>query len=124
GERNTIRDDLLAAAAALRKAAGHLHRVGLRPNHQLGDNPQIDPWIETAEDVEAKADDLDRMALVVERDRGMLFERGKGVQLARMTSLLFDAVLPGIVAMLMEDLIGRPIEAWRITDWVESAEKE
>jgi hypothetical protein len=94
-QRNTMRGQLLTAAETLREAVIQSKRLGLRSvEHQLGSSPKTDPWIQTAEELEDMADFLDRTALVVERDRGMLFERAKAVQLARMSQLFFGKVLP------------------------------
>jgi hypothetical protein len=121
---STIRNDLLTAAAMLRKAAGHLRRLGLRPVHQLGSSPQIDPWIETAEEVEVNANVLDRMALVIGRDRGMLRERGLAVLLTRMTQVLFGRVLPSTIAKLVGAVTGQTMEEQKITDWVKADQKK
>jgi hypothetical protein len=122
-ELSTIRNDLLTAAARLRKAAGHLHRLGLRV-HQLGSSPQIDPWIETAEEVEVNASVLERMSLVIDRDRGLLPKRGLAVLLARMTQVLFGRVLPSIIAKLVGAATGQTIEEQKITDWVKADKKK
>jgi hypothetical protein len=123
-ERDSMREELRTAAAAVRVAVDHLQRLGLRPLHTLGDWPRLDPWIATGDDVEAKADDLDQTVLVVGRDRGMRFERAMAVWLATMCRLLFDKVLPGVVAALVEVVVGRPVNEWRILEWVKSADKE
>jgi hypothetical protein len=130
-----LREELRTAAAAVRAAIGRQRRLGLRPVHVvelhsggdgkgLGDCSWIDPWIETADDLEAKANNLERRVLLINRDRGMQFERAMAVWLARMSQLWFGKVLPGVVGTLVEVVSGHPIEARRVRDWVKGADEE
>jgi hypothetical protein len=121
---DTMRDKLAATAAEVRMRVSELKELGVRSvRHELGDCPATDPWLAVADDMENTADGIDRTAFVVERDRGMLFERALSVQIASMMKLLFDTVQPGLVAKLVEAATGRSIEAWRIREWLASAEK-
>jgi hypothetical protein len=122
--RDALRDEWRAVAARLRAAAYEAQRMGLRPEHILGTCPQIDSWIETANDLEAKAADLDRAAFVIDRDRGRRSDRALAVSLARMCQLLFGKVLPDVVSKLTEAATGRRVEAWRVADWAKSANQE
>ena len=123
-ERDALREDLRILAATLRTTVDRLQRLGLRPLHNVADWPRVDPLIVAADDAEAAANDVERKVLLIDRDRGMQFERALAVWLARMSQRLFGKVLPGVVATLVEVVSGHPIEARRVRDWLKGAHEE
>ena len=123
-ERDALREDLRILAATLRTTVDRLQRLGLRPLHNVADWPRVDPLIVAAKDAEAAANDLERKVLLIDRDRGMAFERALAVRLARISQLLFGKALPRVVATLVEVVSGHPIEARRVRDWLKGAHEE
>jgi hypothetical protein len=116
-ERDALCDDLRNAAATLRNLVDRLQRLGLRPLHNVPDWPRVDPLIVAAEEAEATAHDLHRRVRLINRDRGMAFERARAIWLVCQCQLLFGKPMYGVVANLIEVLTEHKVARHRIRDW-------
>jgi hypothetical protein len=116
-ERDALRDDLHNAAATLRTLVDRMQRLGLRPLHNVPHFPLVDPLIVAADEAETTARDLDRRVRLIDRDRGMPFERGMAMHLTYWCQLLFGKPMYGVVANLIEVVTEHNVARHRIRDW-------
>jgi hypothetical protein len=108
-ELESRREQLQATATALRDAA-------CGP-HILGDEPQLDPLITAAEEVEFEIERMDRQVTTVERDRGNLRDQAVVISIARVADLLFNRQMPGVVATLAGAVLGHEVSPGQVREW-------
>jgi hypothetical protein len=116
-ERDATVTDLRDMATTLRTKVDSLERNGLIPSWNMADWSSVPSMIVAAMDAEAAADDVERMVLLTDRDRGNHSERGMVVWLASWTQFLFGETLPAVVGNLAELVTGKRISESRIRRW-------
>jgi hypothetical protein len=108
------RREFEAMRGELHTAADTLRKVSSPFDSRRAD---IDPLIDAVGEIEAKIFQLDRAAIVVERDRGDLREQVVTVRIAQLCNALFDNVMLGVVAALAGAVLDTKIERHSVRNW-------
>jgi hypothetical protein len=128
-EREGLPKRLRWEANLLRETVKRLQKHGLRqmPFRSREDRivQEEDPWIITADELEAEANRLDRDVALIGRDRAKERHntRARAIWLGRWCQYLFGGVLPGVVSPLIEVVEGQGVEDWQIAGWVKGSDE-